>query len=116
MSPGTEHGDHAHRGGPSRLTTGSKRHAAGRRLACCSSSSTPGSGSGACGLGWTRAADLFPALLGWRAAAVPSDVASIAAGYYHSLAVTASGALYAWGCGTFTDSVSSTRTSSQRTC
>ena len=59
--------------------------------------------AGACGLGWTRARDVFPALFRWRAARVPEPATAIAAGYYHSLAIAASGALYAWGCGTFTD-------------
>ena len=59
--------------------------------------------SGACGLGWTRLRDVVPALFGWRRAPMDEPVAKACGGYYHSLAVGASGTLYAWGCGVFCD-------------
>ena len=57
--------------------------------------------TGACGLGWSRALDLAPSLFTWRRCVLPEPAKSLASGYYHNLAIGASGRVYSWGCGTF---------------
>ena len=59
--------------------------------------------AGACGLGWSRLLDVTPDLLGWRGAGIKERCRSVTGGYYHSLALGASGTVYAWGCGVFNE-------------
>ena len=59
--------------------------------------------TGACGLGWTRLQDLRPDLFKWRRCGIDERVARATGGYYHSLAISESGRVYAWGCGVFSD-------------
>jgi alpha-tubulin suppressor-like RCC1 family protein len=58
---------------------------------------------GACGLGWNRTRAVGADEHHWKEAPLPESISSVFAGYYHNLAVGASGKLYSWGCGTFTE-------------
>ena len=58
---------------------------------------------GGCGGGYCRLEALMPRHFGWRRVQGIEGVKLFKALYYHNLAVSASGQLYAFGCGTFTD-------------
>ena len=61
--------------------------------------------SGACGLNWCRSKKMYSSLYGWRQVkpTLPVRFSHLHASFYHNLAISTTGTVYSWGCGTFVD-------------